>query len=303
MNPMANKIELIVTPSHFEDIEKMSQKGATAFLFQESYFSMRGTAFFAEETFLSLIQECRRLNCQCLINVNRMFFEEDLPLLTDYLKRLKSYGVDGIYYADMAVIQIARTLKMMHLCIYNPETTISNYRDVNFYLNQGIQAITLASECTLEEMKIMGEHAEGCVEVIVHGYLNMSYSKRLLLDDYCTSSHQEMIHLNEERNCFLQEQTRDEWMPIFQEKWGTSIFTGYVMESFEEIVPLIECGIRRFRIEGIFMDQAEILDVIEGYHQIISGGNASEIKRIIYGKYSSHKMSTGYMYQKTNLVK
>ena len=54
--------------------------------------------------------------------VNRIFVEEELERLRDFLKLLKELDVEGIYYGDEGVLYEAARLDMKDRLIYNPDT-------------------------------------------------------------------------------------------------------------------------------------------------------------------------------------
>lgn len=292
----------IVSPYQIEDIEKYHQAGASVILLAEQEFAVQAATYFSREQFPELIQEAHQLNMEVFVLCNRMMFDDDFEELKNYLQFLKQHGVDGIYYIDLAVYMIGKELGILDKLIYAPGATITNSKDALVYLNQGIKLVELANELTLEEkVEIISILKDRC-EVIIHGRLLMSYSKRQLVSNYL-----EEIDVKREvqgkDSLYLIEETRDSHMPIIEDRFGTHIFSGYTLSSFQEIKELVGAGLKYLRIDTIFYDNEYCLAILKAYQRILNGKDSKEVEEEFRKTYSDDVLETGFYYQKTNLVK
>ena len=205
--------DFIVTPFTFEDLAKVKAHGADSVLIGTPFFSVRCVHAFPVEELHAIKKECERLSLRMYVAVNRFFVEEELAALREHLHLLKEIDVDGIYYGDECVLLEAEHFGLKQKLIYNPDTLITNHSDVQYYLDEGIQMVTISKEITLQEMCEIGRLTDGECEVILHGRLNMMHSKRNLLSSYMS-----FIGKNEQvrdnYDLYLMEENRDEHMPI-----------------------------------------------------------------------------------------
>lgn len=295
---------LITTPYTINDLKPLKEAGADGVVIGTPFFSARPAAVFSFEELEALRKKTQTLNLLMFVLVNRMFTEEELDRLTDYLKILKELQVDGIYFCDEGVLQIAKSLQMADRLIYQPDTLLTNSCDVNFYLDEGLKLVTLAKEITLEEMCAIAKQTDGSrIEVIVHGRENMMHSKRRLL-----SSYMEHIHAKEpvfgKRTLYLREETRDDHFPILEDELGTHVFTGFTLAAFAEIKRLADAGIAYFRIDGIFHDLAYLCEAVRLYRAVLNGeADGAEVFAGYEKRYADDHVTTGFLYQRTGLHK
>lgn len=294
--------EFIVSPYQKEDIKRYKEAGASIILLAERKFSVQAASYFKKEDFLNLIQEAHQLGMKAFVLCNRMIFDEDFTELRNYLTYLNEVRIDGIYYIDLAVYMMAKELGMEDKLIYVPGATITNSKDALVYLNQGIKMVELANELTLDEkVEIISILKEKC-EVIIHGRLVMSYSKRQLLSNYLEEIEVDR-NVKDKTSLYIIEETRDSHMPIIEDSFGTHIYSGYTLNSFQEIQGLVEAGLEYLRIDSIFYDSEYVCDILQAYQAILKGDDSVTVEDEFRKKYSDDILETGFYYQKTNLVK
>ena len=204
-------------------------------------------------------------------------------MLTDVKKYLKELPLEiaGIYFSDMGVYMIAKELNLQGKLIYNPGTLTTNSLDVNSILALGIQRIVLAREITLDEIKYINNH-EINTEVLIHGKLNMFYSKRKLLSNY----YKYRNIAGDYEKMSLVEETRNDKLAIIEDETGTHIFSSGIFNSYDEVKAL-HCEIR---IDGYFLSDEELLQEIETYEKILTNQEVN---------YSKEGKNSGFYYKKT----
>ena len=84
--------------------------------------------------------------------MNRLYPQEDLPLLDAFLKQLQALQPEGICFADPAVARLADRYGLSSRLIYRPETLAASGRDAAWWLAQGIQAVSLSPLLTSREI-------------------------------------------------------------------------------------------------------------------------------------------------------
>ena len=220
--------------------------------------------------------------------LNAVFFEDETDHLRSVLEQLKE-GTGSIYFSDPALCAIAGEYGMTHRLVYRPDTLAVSAPDVQWWLDQGIRSVSVSPLLTLGEILAIGDACPAC-EVTVHGHLLMSFSHRPLLSSF--GAEKQRFDLS------LQEETRQERYPAYEDERGTLIYTDYVQCSFEEILQMREHGIHRYFIDGSFLSKEELMDAVRGYRTVLDGADP----RKVYDEYRIKHvtvLSSGYYREKT----
>lgn len=298
-----NMPEFIVTPFALEDLSVLHKAGADSVVIAVPFFSTRGAAYFTVEELPRIKEECMHIGLRMYVFVNRLFVEEELVQLRVFLKILKEIDVDGIYYGDEGVLYEADALGLKDKLIYNPDTLITNKKDVQYYLDEGIAMVSISKEITLEEICHIASNVHGACEVQLHGRLNMLHSKRMLVSHYMEFIGKD-VEVKHQKDMYIVEATREERMPILEDEMGTHVFTGFTLSSFDEIKDLVVSGVKAFRIDGIFYDVSYICEVLSLYKDILAGKrNGRETYVAFCKKYPEDNVTRGFYYTKTSKAK
>lgn len=292
-------MEWITYCTDIKQLENLKKAGITMVLAAEKTVATRTPVRFSWDEIVEIKKECQRLGLKLGLMMNRIFFDEDIEEVYQTLLKYKEIA-DRIDYTDPAVYIEAKKLNMEHKLCYNPDTLMCNYRDVQFYQDLGIDSVVISKEITLEEMKEIARKTSGKTECIIFGYLNMSYSKRRLLSSYMDEI-QKKEDVFDRRDLYLIETTRNGRMPVVEDEFGTSIYTDYVLAGLNEIKALMESGVEQFRFDNSFLKEEMFMECLAGFKSVMDGKDGLEVFQQLKEKYPL--LSTGYMYQKTNLVK
>ena len=271
-----------------KNIKKLKEAGADAIIIGIEGFSIRQSLTISLRDLKEVVLQCHALNLKLYVNALRFFMEDELNLLETFLKACKEADVDGIYYSDEGVFYEAQKQGMESLLIYQPETLITNHMDIAFYLHLGIQSVSLAHECSLEEILQMTEQNKE-VEILISGYFSILYSRRMLVTNYLDA-----IKSNEKGHkkvLDLIESTRQDRMPIVEDDYGTHIFSEAPIQSQKELPVLKEHGLYRFRIDSIFMDDDWTVNVLQAYQNQseVPGSNHWYYQTTMKKKEDSHE--------------
>ena len=252
----------ISTIHSLESLEKLKEAGIDAVIIGVPYYSIRHCIEVDKTNLKVWKDKCKELNIKLYVNFLRMCSEKEIEKAKEWMQIFKDINIDGIYYADEGILYIAQEMNIQNKLIYQPETLVTSSMDVNFYLEQGIQAVSLAHEMSLDEIMMIAQAADH-LEVLVNGYFSIMYSRRPLISNYLDAINSSAIKENKRYD--LIEKTRDERMPIYEDHAGTHIFSANPISSFEQMDSLKEAGIKRFRIDSIFFDDVYTIQVLNAY--------------------------------------
>ena len=281
-------MELIASVYSLNDIPRYQELGMTGCILSCDYFATRHGKYYTKEEIEQAVKE--NSGVQFYTNINRIFAQDEIELLDSHLAWCKEVGFAGIYYSDPAVYMVAKKMGIENILIYNQDTVLTNSLDIQGYLDLGIKRCVISREITLDEIKEIIRRCEDKLELLVHGHMNLSYSKRRLVSCYFDE-----IGADLDTNCMytLEEETRKDKMFIVQDAQGTHIFTGTRLQMLSEVKDL---SLQAIRIETIFMSADEIAEAISAYSKVL---NNQEVE----GTFSGELYTSGYLYQKTNIVK
>ena len=220
--------------------------------------------------------------------LNAVFFEDEKGQVQKVLAQLQA-GTGSIYFSDPALCAWADEYGMTDRLVYRPDTLAVSALDLLWWMKQGIRSVCVSPLLTLEEILAIGDACPDC-EVTVHGHLPMSFSRRPLLSSFGAQKGR--------FDYTLQEETRQEHYPAYEDERGTLIYTDYVQCSFTEILQMREHGIHCFFIDGSFLGEEELMDAVRGYRTVLDGADPRKVEEEYRKKYRS-VLSSGYYREKT----
>lgn len=261
---------MIITTIHsIESIPMLAQAGVDAIIVSIPYFSIRNSNIVQLDELATWKEACMQNNVLLYVNFLRFCMESDTEEMKKTLAILKDVDVDGIYYADEGVYYEADQLGIANKLIYQPETLVTSHFDVDFYLSQGVQSVSLAHELSLEEIGSIAKYTPN-IEILIHGYYSIMYSRRPLISNYLeVVDKMDTFAMNHRYD--LIEQTRSERLPIVQDESGTHVFATSPIQSFSEIQTLQQFGIQRYRIDAIFSDDQTTANLVKNYVAALEG--------------------------------
>lgn len=306
------KPELLVTPQSVEHIYALLDAGADAFVIGEQKFGLRLAGDFT----VAQVEEATKLihtaGKKVYVAVNALFHNDRLDALDEYLVQMQRIGVDALLFGDPAVIMAARENNVTIPLHWNPETTATNFFQVNYWGERGSKRAVLARELSVDEVIEIKENTKHEIEVQVHGMTCMFQSKRSLLGNYFLYRDEamEIENRKENKNMFLHDKERKNKYPIYEDMNGTHIFSPNDMCIIEELNELFEAGIDSLKIDGVLQTFDYTVTVTRLYRQAIDtyfnqGEDAyDDIKSVLFEQIEAiqpalRPLDTGFIYKET----
>lgn len=306
------KPELLVTPQSIEHITALLEAGADAFVIGEQKFGLR----LAGDFMVAQVEEATKLihaaGKKVYVAVNALFHNDRLDALDEYLVEMQRIGVDALLFGDPAVIIAVRENNVTIPLHWNPETTATNFFQVNYWGERGSKRAVLARELSVDEVIEIKENTKHEIEVQVHGMTCMFQSKRALLGNYFLYRDEamEIENRKENKNMFLHDKERKNKYPIYEDMNGTHIFSPNDMCIIEELNELFEAGIDSFKIDGVLQTFDYTVTVTKLYRQAIDtyfeqGEDAyDDIKSELFEQIEAiqpalRPLDTGFIYKET----
>ena len=242
---------------------------------------------------------CKENGLKFYVEISNFISEDEKMDLFQYIYFLKNLDVDGIYFHDLAVYNVASSYDMTSKLIYDGQTVMCNSLDASYFLSKGINGVVLSRELTYNEVTNMVKANPNRLDMVVFGHLRMSYSRRKFLSNYFKEIDRDFEN-NSSRSLYLVEEKRDYKMPIIEDESGTKIYTDYIFEMYREFVEL-KPYLKRAIVDSMFIDEDTILYVLNNHYHM----NSDNVNSLLYDLITKipDNYSEGYLYQKTNITK
>lgn len=281
---------LTITCENIDQIPALLSRGC-----DEVILAMEGECFTSMHGFSleELIEITGKYPKKTAVLMNRLYGEEEIEEAEEKLERILP-AVRYVFFADPALLAKAMKLGHQDQMIYRPETLLTSHEDGAWWMSQGIASIQISPLLTEEEICEIASHIPH-TGLQIHGRLLMSVSKRKLLSAFAKVN--QLSSLSDHRNLYLKEESREGRMPVYENAYGTMIYTDYVQESFQYMPAFMKAGIERFEIDTNGLSEDEINDAAVIYRHILEG--QSDDGSSYYQAHSQLPLSTGYYGQKT----
>lgn len=202
--------------------------------------------------------------------LNVIIFEHELKKVESILIKAKQAKVNGVILWDLAVMSIAKKLKLpIHL---STQASVANSEALANYVRWGAKRVVLARECTLLDIrKIIQNKKEdkiNCrIEAFIHGAMCISISGRCFLSSYSSGKSANRGEcLQYCRREFSVKDAENEGDYILGEDYVLSAKDLCTIDFIEE---MIEAGIDAFKIEGRRRAPEYVQVVTQAYRRAI----------------------------------
>lgn len=248
---------------------------------------------------LSKLNEISKLikknNKEVLINIDRLYREEDLKTLYELFEVLKEIEYDYIVFSDFAVYYYFNKNNNLDRLIYDAKTMGTNTDDINFYKEKNIM-VFIANELSNKQVKALSKTNNACMEVF--GYHQIFYSKRPILSLFKEYEQLELsLH-----NILLEikELSREAYYKIYESDLGVFVYTDYIFCAFSEIKEFVN-DFKFIKINPIFLNEEKLPVIIDYYRQLSNNLNVFENDQLIKEVYPNTR--SGFLLQKSVMLK
>ncbi|GBF73856.1 hypothetical protein PA598K_02179 [Paenibacillus sp. 598K] len=275
---MTQKTELLCTAASLEELQRLIDAGADAFVIGEARYGMRLPGDFTPSQIAEAAALAAPRGVRIYVSINNLIENEALAELPGYIDAVAEAGAHAIVFGDPAVLTAVRAAHPGLALHWNAEMTSTNYATANFWGRRGATRVVLARELNMEQILEAKQHTDMQVEVQVHGMTNIYHSKRYLLQSY--GDHQRIVgerglpagelQHSKERGLYLMEAERPyERFPIFEDSNGTHVMSSGDICMLENLHELLEAGIDSLKIDGFMKSSAYNEAVVRAYRQTI----------------------------------
>ena len=228
-------------------------------------------------------------NCLIFVKINKNLFNEDIDKVKNILVKLNENKIDGVFFYDLAILQLKKELGINIELIWNQTHMVNNYMTCDYYYSKGVKYALLSKEITLEEIKeIINKSKIDCMVEVV-SLPSVAYSKRKLVSNYFKDLNENSIN-----NISVKEKITGDYYNVIEDSNGTSFFLNKIMNGTSIIKDLYnsKCNYIIFREYGI----PDFLDLVSDTNEYIDNGCIDDT---YVNKYKKLGDSTNFFFKKT----
>ena len=184
---------------------------------------------------------------------------------------LKNTGIHGIIVADPLIIETCRRIAPEIEIHISTQQSISNWKAVQFWKEEGAERVVLARETSAEEIRKMKEELDIEIEIFVHGAMCIAYSGRCTLSNHMTArdSNRGGCCQSCRWDYDLYQLNDNDEMPLFNQSDAPFAMSPKDLKLIESIPKMCEMGIDSLKVEGRMKSIHYISTVIRVYRKVI----------------------------------
>lgn len=185
---------------------------------------------------------------EIFVKINKNLMNDDIDKVKDALIKLDNLKVKGIFFYDLAILQLKKELNLDVDLVWNQTHMVNNYKTCNYYFEKGVKYALLGKEITLDEIKEILEKSKIISMVEVVSRPSVAFSKRKLVSNYLKNEGKAL-----ENKLTIKEKITDTFYDVLEDKNGTSFYLNRIMNGTSIIKELFdnECSYIIFREYGL----------------------------------------------------
>ena len=208
------------------------------------------------------------------MTLNIYAHNDDIPVLRDYIGKIKDIPIDAFLVSDPGVMGLIREQipdAEIHL---STQANTTNYLTAAFWVSQGVRRIVAAREMSLAELSEMRRQLPDDIEIeaFMHGAMCISYSGRCLLSNFMAgrdANRGACTHPCRWKYSLVEEQRPGEYYPIEEDARGSYIMNSRDLCMIDCIPDLVDAGVTSFKIEGRMKSMYYVATVVSAYRSAI----------------------------------
>jgi U32 family peptidase len=270
---IVKKPELLAPAGNLEKLKVAVHYGADAVYIGGQEYGLRSNADnFTLEEMAEGVKFAEKYGARIYVTTNIYAHNENIEGLEEYLRGLQDAGVHGIIVADPLIIETCRRVAPKLECHLSTQQSITNWKAVQFWKEEGLERVVLARETSAEEIRQIKENVDIEIETFIHGAMCIAYSGRCVLSNHMTArdSNRGGCCQSCRWDYDLYQLTQDgNEIPLFTENDDPFSMSPKDLKLIESIPKMIELGIDSLKIEGRMKSIHYVATVVSVYRKVI----------------------------------
>ncbi|MED4870985.1 U32 family peptidase [Geobacillus stearothermophilus] len=269
---IVKKPELLAPAGNLEKLKIAVHYGADAVFIGGQEYSLRANADnFTIDEIREGVEFANRYGAKVYVTANIYAHNENISGLDDYLRALEDAGVHGIIVADPLIIETARRVAPKLEVHLSTQQSLSNWKAVQFWKEEGLERVVLAREVSAEEIRQIKEKVDIEIEAFIHGAMCSAYSGRCVLSNHMTArdSNRGGCCQSCRWDYDLYQLADGREIPLFAEGDAPFAMSAKDLNLIRAIPAMIELGVDSLKIEGRMKSIHYVATVVSVYRKVI----------------------------------
>lgn len=263
-------IEILAPAGNIEKLKTALAAGADAVFLGGRVLNLRaGVENFSDEELREAVTIVKNHNKKIYINLNAVPHNEELEALPEYLEFLESLEVDGVIISDMGVLQCVKEFSKLPITIQTHSSN-TNYKAVEMWKRLGVKKVVLDRDISLDNIAEICAKVSGIeIELFVQGPINLAISGRSILTNYMHGKNLGDKDIKGKRFLLTEETRPTEKMEIYEDTYGTYIFSSRDLCAIEYLDKILDLGVSSLKIEGGMRDLSYLTTTVSVYREAV----------------------------------
>lgn len=224
---------------------------------------------------------------EIFIALNKNLHNNDLERVKELLLELNNYNIKGVLYADVGLLNIARSLNLNYDLVWSKEHASTNVNTINYWNKEGAKYAYVSSDITEEEIINIGKNSKSKLLVNMFGYLPMFVSKRHIVKNYL-----EYFNLSDNSNINYIEK-ENKIYPIIDNNIGTVCYSNNILNGINSYLNI---NVEYIVLNSLLIDLDSFIIVINCFKNV-NKDNIGEMNKKIESLFSN--IDTAFLNRKT----
>lgn len=273
-NNKIKKPELLAPAGNLEKLKIAVHYGADAVFLGGQAYGLRSNADnFTLEEINEGVTFAQQYGAKIYVTTNIIAHDENIEGLDEYLKNIESAGATGIIVADPLIIETCKRVAPNLEIHLSTQQSLSNYKAVEFWKNEGLDRVVLARETGAMEMKEMKDKVDIEIESFIHGAMCIAYSGRCTLSNHMTArdSNRGGCCQSCRWDYDLLEVDEDGELDLYYDENAVTPFamSPKDLKLIESIPKMMDIGVDSLKVEGRMKLIHYIATVVSVYRKVI----------------------------------
>lgn len=252
-------------------------------------FSVQSPTTYTKEEIKTIVVE--NPNKEIFVSINKNIFNNELEELKEVLLYLDEINIQGIFFYDLAILQIKKELNLKTDLVWNQTYMVNNYKTCNYYHQKGVKYALLSKEITLEEILEIVSKSSITTMVEVVSFPSVAFSKRKLITNY----YKDLNKKPKETLTIVEKATSQEYQ-LIEDNNGTNFFLKSLTNATSVIKDLYSANVSYIIMREYGIDNHLFKELVKDTKDYIKG-NCQDISYI--SKYQKLGNNTNFFFKKT----
>ena len=227
-------------------------------------FSVQSTVTYTKEEIKDIVESYP--DKEIFISINKNIFNKEIEPLKEVLLYLDKLNIKGIFFYDLAILQLKKELNLKTDLVWNQTYMVNNYKTCNYYYSKGVKYALLSKEITLEEIIEIVNKSQINTMVEVLSLPSVAFSKRKLITNYYKD-----LNKDSKEELTVIEKTTNQEYKITEDETGTNFFLNTITNGTSIIKDLFNVNVSYIIMRETGIESALFTELVKDTKEYIKG--------------------------------